>query len=150
MSRELNAEKSILKTLNEFYERDTNPEKETLEPKFTAAELAEVESCAFDLKRTDVYEENWRQQKQFIESADDKSRNETFSINKTKGKIIMAGAIAREILCETELSRAKDEYKLFKKHKDFHKFEIENKKTGETKFVSLVEVKFDSRGSIFD
>lgn len=150
MSRELNAEKSILKTLNEFYERDTNPEKETLEPKFTAAELAEVESCAFELKRADVYEENWRLQKQFVEKADDKSRNETLSINETKDKIMMGRAIAREVLCETELSRAKEKYKLFKKHKDFHKFEIENKKTGETKFVSLLEVKFDSRGSIFD
>jgi hypothetical protein len=84
------------------------------------------------LKRTDVYEENWRQQKQFIESADSKSTNGAASINETKNKIIMGRAIAREILCETELSRAKDEYKLFKKQKDFHKFEIENKKTGET------------------
>ena len=62
----------------------------------------------------------------------------------------MKRAIAREILCETELSRAKDEYKLFKKQKDFHKFEIENKKTGETKLVSLSEVRFASSGSIFD
>jgi hypothetical protein len=46
MSRELDGEKSILKTLNEFYEQETNPGKETLEPKFTAAELAEVESFA--------------------------------------------------------------------------------------------------------
>jgi len=150
MSRELDGEKSILKTLNEFYERETNPGKETLEPKFTAAELAEVESFAFDLKRTDVYEENWRQQKQFIESADSKSTNEAASINETKNKIIAGRAIAREILCETELIRAKEEYKLFKKQKDFHKFQIENKKTGETKLVSLSEVRFDSRGSIFD
>ena len=150
MSRELDDEKSILKTLNEFYERETNPGKETLEPKFTAAELAEVESFAFDLKRTDAYEENWRRQKQFIESADGKSTNGAASIKQTKNKIIAGRAIAREILCETELSRAKDEYKLFKKQKDFHKFEIENKKTGETKLVSLSEVRFDSRGSIFD
>lgn len=150
MSRELNAEKTILKTLNEFYERETSPEKETLEPKFTAAELAEVESFAFDLKRTDVYEENWRQQKQFIENADGKGTNEADLINEAKSKTIGGRAIAREILCEMELSRAKDEYKLFRKQKDFHKFEIENKKTGETKLVSLVEVRFDSRGSIFD
>ncbi len=150
MSRELSGEKAILKTLNEFHERDSNPEKETLEPKLTAAELAQVESFAFDLKRTDVYEENWRQQKQFIENADGKRANEADLINETKSKIIAGRAIAREILCETELSRAKEEYKLFKNQKDFHKFEIENKKTGETKLVSLIEVRFDSRGSIFD
>ena len=150
MLRELDGEKSILKTLNEFHERDSNPEKETLEPKFTAAELAEVESFAFDLKRTDVYEENWRRQKQFIENADGKSANGADLINETRSEIIAGRAIAREILCETELNRAKEEYKLFKKHKDFHKFEIENKKTGEIKFVSLSEVRFDSRGSIFD
>ncbi|HLM62121.1 MAG TPA: hypothetical protein VK308_15045, partial [Pyrinomonadaceae bacterium] len=82
--------------------------------------------------------------------ADSKSTNEAASINEMKNKIIMGRAIAREIPYETELSRAKEEYKLFKKHKDFHKFEIENKKTGETKLVSLSEVRFDSRGSIFD
>ncbi len=150
MSLELNSDKSILKTLNEFYERESNPEKETIEPKFTAAEFAEIESLAFELKRAEVYEENWRLQKQFIENAEGSSRNETLFINETKDKIIVGRAIAREILCETEVARAKEEYKLFKKHKDLHKFEIENKKTGETKLVSLSEVRFDLRGSIFD
>jgi hypothetical protein len=62
MASDLAGEKSILKTLDEFYKNDTNSEKENLPAKFTGAELAQVESIAFDLKLTDVYRENGEQQ----------------------------------------------------------------------------------------
>ena len=48
------------------------------------------------------------------------------------------------------LISAKEEFTLFKKHKNFQKFEVTNRKTGEATFVSLKEVEFDSRGSLFD
>ena len=83
---DLKGEKSILKTIDEFYKNDTNPEKENLEAKFSAAELAEVESLAFDLKKADVYQENWKQQKQFIENAEDNAKNPAESIAETETK----------------------------------------------------------------
>ncbi len=145
-SQENTREKSRLKTLDNFYEKETNPEKETLEAKFEAQELAEIESLAVDLKLPEVYRENWLQQKQFIEG----SGNEHPATTETKQKVIAGRALAREILSEIELARRKEESDLFRKHKDFTKFEVANKKTGEEKFVSLSEVKFDSRGSLFD
>ncbi len=44
----------------------------------------------------------------------------------------------------------KDELAGFQKNKMFQKFEIENAKTGEAKFVSLKEVELNQRGSILD
>ena len=118
--------------------------------KFTAAELAEVESFAFDLKLADVYRENWEQQKQFIEISGDKSKSENDSISESKQNFIAGRSIAREILTEIELARCKEEFADFRKNKDFQKFEVTERKTGEAKFVSLSEVRFDSRGSLFD
>lgn len=147
---DLAGEKSMLKTLEDFYKNDTNPEKENLQAKFTAAELAEVESFAFDLKLADVYRENWEQQKQLIENAQGLGKNGNDSINKWKQKTIAGRAIAREILVEVEVARCKEGLADFKKNKDFQKFEVTDQKSGETKFVSLSEVRFDSRGSLFD
>ena len=148
MASDLAGEKSILKTLDEFYKNDTNPEKENLPAKFTAAELAEVESFAFDLKLADVYRENWEQQKQLVEISGDKSENN--SISESKQNFIAGRSLAREILTEIEVARCKEEFADFKKNKDFQKFEVTDRKTGEAKFVSLSEVRFDSRGSLFD
>ena len=150
LANDLKGEKSILKTIDEFYKNDTNPEKEKLEAKFSAAELAEVESFAFDLKKADVYRENWNQQKQFIENAEGNAKNPAESIAELKQETIAGRALAREILCEIELNQAKEEFALFKKHKNFQKFEVTNGKTGEATFVNLKEVEFDSRGSLFD
>ena len=150
LANDLRGEKSILKTIDEFYKNDTNSEKEHIQPKFSAAELAEVESFAFDLKKADVYGENWKQQKQFIENAEGNAKNPAEFITELKHKTIAGRAVAREILCEIELNQAKEEFALFKKHKNFQKFEVTNGKTGEATFVNLKEVEFDSRGSLFD
>lgn len=150
MTSDLAGEKSIQKVLENFYNNDTNPEKENLTAKFTAAELAEVESFAFDLKLADIYRENWEQQKQLIENVQGLSKNENDSINESKEKIIAGRSLAREIMSEIEVTRCKEDLADFKKNKDFQKFEVTDQKSGEEKFVSLSEVRFDSRGSLFD
>ena len=150
MAGDLAGEKSILKTLDEFYKNDTHPEKENLPAKFTALEVAEVESFAFELKLPHVYRENWEQQKQLIENAQGLGKNGDGAKNESKQNLIAGRSLAREILTEIEIARCKEEYQEFKKHKDFQKFEVTDRKTGEAKFVSLSEVRFDSRGSLFD
>ncbi|MGI8543292.1 MAG: hypothetical protein ACR2MD_07390, partial [Aridibacter sp.] len=150
LSSDLKGGKSILKTIVEFYKNDTNPEKETLEAKFSAAALADVESLAFDLKKADVYRENWNQQKQFIKNADGNAKSPTESIAETKQIAIAGRALAREIMCEIQLSSFRQEFTLFKKYKEFQKFEVSNRKTGESTFVNLKEVELNQRGSLFD
>ncbi len=162
---ELQQEKSTLKTLQEFYKNDSNPEKETLAAKFNHSELAEIESLAFELKFANVYSQNWQHQKQFIERANGESssarqpaadktkptiQQQTKEIAEAKAVVVAGRAVARETMCEIAVARAKEELRLFKTHKDFQKFEIVDRKNGETKFVSLKEVAFDSRGSILD
>lgn len=68
----------------------------------------------------------------------------------SKQNTIIGRAVAREIMCEAEAARAKEELALFQKNKNFQKFEVVNEKTNEAKFVCLKEVEFDSRGSILD
>lgn len=149
LAGELEREKSIGKMLNEFYAGDTNPEKENLAPKFTAAQLAEIESLAFELKLADVYRENFVEQKQFIRR-DDGAKTAAESIAETKEKIVAGRAVARAVLCEVETTRAKEELADFQNNKRFQKFEIADAKTGASRFVSLKEVEFNSRGSILD
>jgi hypothetical protein len=150
MAGDLAGEKSIQATLDDFYKNDTNPEKENLQAKFTTTELAEVESFAFDLKLAEVYRENWEQQKQLIEHAQGFVKKENDSISESKQNVIAGRSLAREILSEIEVARCKEELADFKKNKDFQKFEVTDRKSGEAKLVLLSEVRFDSRGSLFD
>lgn len=153
LSGELQSEKNISVLINEFYKNDTNPSKETLDPKFSAAELAEVESLAFELKNAEIYRENWQQQKEFMmrsEADSGKLNNSAEAHPESKQNTIIGRAVAREIMCEAEAARAKEELALFQKNKNFQKFEVVNEKTNEAKFVCLKEVEFDSRGSILD
>jgi len=153
MTGELQREKNILKTLNEFYKNETGWDKEKLAPVFSAAELAEIESLAFELRNAEIYRENWQHQKQFMMRAggvDSDAPKNIESTQESKQKTIAGRAVAREIMCETETARAKDELAAFQKNKIFQKFEIADAKTGAAKFVSLKEVQFDSRGSILD
>lgn len=145
---ELEREKNILKTLNEFYKNDTHDGKESLKPKLTAPELAEIESFAFGLKNAHIYGENWRHQKEFIENSGASKDDE--STKDLKQKTVAGRAVAREVMCQTEAARAKEELSLFQKNKIFQKFEVANAKTGAARFVSLKEVEFDARGSILD
>ncbi len=150
LEKNLTAEKSLQTTLEEFYKNDTNPDKENTPPKFSASELAEVESLAFKLKLADIYRENWECQKLMIETAESKSQIENNPPKESKEKTIAGRAIAREVLSEIEANRAKEEFAQFKQHKDFQKFEITDRKRGEAKYGSLSEVRFDSSGSLFD
>lgn len=145
---QLQREKNISKTLDEFYKNERCAEKESLEPKFTATELANVELLAFELKNARVYGENWRHQKDFIEKGDAVKNSE--SVEELKKKTVAGRAVAREIMCEAEAACTKEDLAFFKKNKIFQKFEIVNAKTGDTKFVSLKEVEFNQRGSILD
>ncbi len=149
LSKEISRERSISKTLNEFYRGDSSSEnKENLKPEFTARELGEIESFAFELKDAAAYRENWQRQKELIESFAAKDGKNFLA--EDKQKIIAVRAIAHEVMCRIELNRAKGEFKNFQKHKQIQKFEITSKKTGEIKLASLNEVELHLHGSILN
>lgn len=150
MVKELEQEKSTSKTLNKLLKSGANSATENIEPKYNAAELSEIESLAIELRNPDVYRENWEQQKLFAGQTEKSAESKTSSKAESNQEILAGRAVARSIVCDIELARAKEELFLFKKHKDFQKFEIPTGKNGDTKLVSLKEVAFDSRGSIFD
>lgn len=149
MLSNLAGEKAIQRTLDDFYKNDTNPKKVNLPAKFTAAELAEVESFAFDLKQVDAYRENWEQQKQLIETGEGFVKNKDDSTSESKQNLIAGRAIAREILTEIEVERTKEEFANFKKNRDYQKHEVINSKTGKTNYVSLAEIGINYRASLF-
>lgn len=154
MRSELNGTRSVQKTLEEFYQNDTNSRKEKLPAKFTTTELAEVESLAFNLRLTDTYRENWEQQKQLLELSDRDSdfnpQNGKGSINEAKQDFIAGRECAREIFCRIEVARAKQELANFKKNKDYQKFAVTNPKTGSTRYVSLSEIGLKTQASLFE
>lgn len=150
MERNLTDEKSLRTALYECYKNDTNPEKENLPTKFSAGELAEVESLACSLKLEDVYRENWEQQKRLIESAEAQGQGKNNSPQEAKENFIAGRAIAREILCEIEVERAKEQLANFKKNRDYQRHEVTNSKTGKTKFVSLSQIGLNYRASLFE
>lgn len=141
-------EKAIQKMLNGFAEKDTNPEKGTIKPSFTAFDLAETERLSFDLRLTEIYRDNFEEQKALV--ANFSGTQTTDKTASRINKIISGRAVARELLCEIELARSKEALAKFKQFKIFHKFEIKNPKAETPQFVSLKEVEFDSSGSIFD
>ena len=147
---DLKSEKLILKTLDKFCNDDTNPEKEKIPAEFTPAELEMIEAFAFELKDKELYQETWTRQKQFIEQATSKDETQKESFEKLKQKTIAGRILAREVISGIELARSKEELEIFEKHKRFQKYEVTDKKTGESKFISLRQVEFDFRGSVLD
>ena len=157
---DLKREKNTAKTVESIYKNDPNLDKDGLGAKFDAEQLAEIESLAFQLKLPDVYEKNWLEQKEFISRAVSDSpaligkpnplfKNES-AFTSRQQTVVAGRAIAREIVCEVELKRATDVFNNFRKTKHLHKFELAVDKTGESKFVNLLEVEIRRRGSIFD
>ncbi|HRH41368.1 MAG TPA: relaxase MobL [Pyrinomonadaceae bacterium] len=149
LEKGLGDEKSLLKTLNDFYFNETNPDKETIKAKFSATELAEVESLSFTLKLPEVYQDNWNHQKRMFETSSGNDQPDHDEIKK-RNKLVAGRALAREVLAGIEVNRANDELTSFKKYQTFQKFEVKDDRTDKSKFVSLSEVGLTQTGSILD
>lgn len=150
LASDLKSERSTLKTLSKFYADDLNPEKEKLETKYNAAELAEIEGISLKIKDSKTFRDSWALQKHRIENAPNKDKISADSFVELKKNTVAGRALSREIISEIEFTRSKDELKLFNKQKNFRKFEIVDEKTGESRFVSLKEVEFNYRGSLLN
>jgi hypothetical protein len=159
LASSLAREKSVYKTLEKIISSEVKTALENPEPKFSARQLAEIESLSLKLKSANLYRQNFAEQKKFLRdslvSVIEPGENPHLAGEPSRsGKIenFLAGrTVARAILCEIELARAKEDLKHFRQTKRYQKFEIPGENaSGHSKFVSLWEVEFKGRGSLFD
>jgi len=125
-----------------------------IEPVFFAEELLEIDDLARRLKLSDRYSANWNLQKNVIGEI---KEQQPYGSGTSKepilghGEDLVAGrTIAREILSNIELNKAKEDLTHYRKSKRFHKFAIEDKTTGSISYLSLNDVDLPRKGSILD
>lgn len=121
-------------------------------------ELEEIEKLALRLNVREIYEQNWLEQRAFIESASadcpaarrlSKTGRES-AFDNHKLEIIAGRATAREIVAKIHLEKAKEELETFKKTKHHHKFPVTNLHNHRVDYLSLKEVDLPLKHSLLD
>ncbi|MEK7854856.1 MAG: hypothetical protein AAB288_02115, partial [Acidobacteriota bacterium] len=126
--------------------RNTGPSG--VNPNFSAEDLIEYEALARKLKLTPEYGAVWDLQKVSI-SAAPRSLVGTYTGN-SETQLVAGRVMARDVLCNIGLNKAKDELAYFRKSKRFHKFALEDKKNGSANYLSLNDVDLPRRTSVLD
>jgi hypothetical protein len=133
---------------------DRHAIQKELEPRFSAEEALEIDVLARRLKLSNQYSANWSLQRKLIGELERQKPNTRGIVEETMlghGKDLTAErTIAREILCNIELNKAKEDLASYRKMKRFHKFAIEGKTTGSISYLSLNDVDLPRKGSILD
>ncbi|MEQ1764614.1 MAG: relaxase MobL [Pyrinomonadaceae bacterium] len=132
--------------LGRILERNADPRN--VIPKFSAENLIELEGVARKLKLTPEYGSVWELQKSSIVTAN-RGQVGTY-LGNNESHLIAGRVMAREILCNIGLNKAKDDLVYFRKSKRFHKFAMEDKKKGSTNYLSLNDVDLPQKASVFD
>src|SRR5690606_20407811 len=113
-----------------------------------AEDLIEFEALVRKLKLTPEYTSIWNLQKTSVFAA---QRGEVGPYTgKTESHLVPGRVIAREVLCDIGLNKARDELAYFRKSKRFHKFALEDKRNGSTNYLSLNDVDLPRRTSVLD
>jgi len=121
-------------------------------------ELDEIEKLALRLNSREVYEQNWIEQRDLIESAGtdctaarNLSKNGRESeFDNHKLELIGGRATAREIVANIHVKKAKEELAAFKKTKRYQKFPVTNGRNQRVDYLSLKEVDLPSKHSLLD
>jgi hypothetical protein len=125
-----------------------NEDHRDVNPKFSAEDMIEFEALARKLKLTPEYTSLWDFQKASVFAA---QRGEVGPYTgKTESHLVAGRVMAREVLCNIGLNKAKDELAYFRKSKRFHKFALGDKKNGSTNYLSLNDVNLPRRTSVLD
>lgn len=127
-------------------------------PVYSAEQLAEIESLSFRLNLRATYENNWDEQRRFIESAESNCpayriglKNDlSADFEEHKSAVIAGRALAREIVARMELEKAKENLKAFSGSRRSQKFAVADTKTGTTEFLSLHDVDLPWRATLLD
>ncbi len=159
LERELAKEKKSVKTIEEICKREPASGENTSAANYSAWQLAEIESLAFQLRVPEAYEQNWLDQKRFITQTaipngqhdkPDRSSVKEQPKTSTQENVIAGRAVAREVICQMEFKKMSENLLRFQKSKHLEKFVVLDEKTGESKLVSLRDAEFRRNGSIFD
>ena len=145
--------RKVVGVLNDVLNRN-NTMKREIEPKFSADDMLEIDILARRLRLPKEYQANWNLQKKLIGEFERQKPNTRGMVEETMlghGKDLIAErTIARGILCNIELNKAKEDLEYYRKTKRFHKFAIEDKTDGSTSYLSLNDVDLPRKGSILD
>ena len=124
-----------------------NADHRDVNPKFSAEDLIEFEALARKLKLTPEYASVWGLQKGSILEAK-RGQVGTYAGN-SESHLVAGRVMAREVLCNIGLNKAKDDLAYFRKSKRFHKFALEDKKNGSTNYLNRNDVDLPRRTSVF-
>ena len=127
---------------------ERNADRRDVNPKFSAEDLIESEALARKLKLTPEYTSFWGLQKGSIVEAQ-RGQIGTYTGN-SESRLVAGRVMAREVLCNIGLNKAKDDLAYFRKSRRFHKFALEDKKNGSTNYLSLNDVDLPRRTSVLD
>lgn len=151
----LEKQKEFVKTLDNIFQAETNPKKETQAPAFSAFELAEVEDLAHTSERFDLYEKSLTWQENYLleksNAAQNKPLNKQPEItvktelenNKSEpaekiiGKFILERAAARVILAASKVAEAQKNISLYNRNKMFIKHRLKDGETGAERELSI-------------
>lgn len=152
LQKDLQTSRNVVGVLHDVLDRHAM--QKDLEPRFSAEEVLEIDVLARRLKLPDQYSANWNVQRKLIGEFEGQQLNSGGTSKEAiwgHDKDIVAGrTIAREILCNIELNKAKEGLAYYRKTKRFHKFAIEDKTNGATSYLSLNDVDLPRKGSILD
>ena len=123
---------------------DRNSTAGNVEPRFSAEQMIELDALSRKLKMPKAFAANWNRQKTSIIAA-----GADYVIGDV-AQVIAGRAIARDILCNIGLNKAKEDIAFYRKSKRFHKFAIEDKKNGSISYLSLNDVDLPRKASILD
>lgn len=145
LQKELQKGRKISHVLSVAIDRNENHRK--CEARFTASEVSEIEFLSRTVRLPDHSRKNWNLQKQHFVNSSTQGHGAvaTDTENSIEGR-----AIAREILCKIEMKRSKERLEFYRKSKRFHKFEIDDRKTGAHGYASLNDVELPLKASVLD
>ncbi len=152
LQKDLQTCRKVVGVLHEVLDRHAM--QKDLEPRFSAEEVLEIDVLARKLKESNQYSANWNLQRKSIGEFERQQHNASATSKETiwgHDTHLAAGrSIAREILCNIELNKAKEDLAHYRKTKRFHKFAIEDKTNRSISYLSLNDVDLPRRGSILD
>jgi hypothetical protein len=152
LRKDLQKRQKVVEVLGDVLSQNTT-EKE-LRPRFSASELIEIEVLSRRLKLPKEYSATWKLQSDSIIASGKHTRNAE-GISETKdivdvNHLISGRVIAREVLCDIELNKAKEDLSHYRKSKRFHKFAIEDKNSGSISYLSMNDVDLPRNKSVLD
>lgn len=152
LQKDLQTGRKVVGVLNDVLTGNTT--EKDLESRFSAEEVLEIDVLARKLKQSNQYSANWNLQKKSIGEFEGPQLNSGATSKETiwsHDKDLVAGrTIAREILCNIELNKAKEDLEYYRKTKRSHRFLIEDKTSGSSSYLSLNDVDLPRKGSILD